>query len=122
MFQFAETQLFPKDTEHAMQNAELEENIRHRQQAIDTLEEDVKRLQSGVDQMAHELEAKGKEILNIRSEANRTLRCVSIFWVFLCLKNMKISLLEMPEFKRQHLISTLFNVFFLYIHWPHCLF
>ena len=67
-----------------MQNAELEENIRHRQQAIDTLEEDVKRLQSGVDQMAHELEAKGKEILNIRSEANRTLRCVSIFWVFLC--------------------------------------
>ena len=90
-----------------MQNAELEENIRHRQQAIDTLEEDVKRLQSGVDQMAHELEAKGKEILNIRSEANRTLRCVSIFWVFLCLTSMKISLLEMPEFKRQNLISTL---------------
>ena len=57
-----------------MQNAELEENIRHRQKAIDTLEEDVKKLQSGVDQMACELEAKGKEILNVRSEANRTLR------------------------------------------------
>ena len=38
------------------------------------------------------------------------------------LTNVKISLLEMPEFKRQHLISTLINVFFLYIHWPHYLF
>lgn len=59
-----------------MKNAELEEDIRHRQEAIATLEEDVKRLQEGVNQMAHELEAKGKEILNIRSEANRTLRFV----------------------------------------------
>ena len=87
MLYFTEQQ----DTEYAMQNAELEENIRHRQQAIDTLEEDVKKVQSGVDQMAHELEAKGKEILNIRSEANRTLRCVLLFCMCVCLINMRIS-------------------------------
>ena len=57
-----------------MKNSELEEEIRLRQAAIATLEEDVKRLQDGINQMAHELEVKGKEILNVRSEANRTLR------------------------------------------------
>ena len=60
-----------------MKNSELEEDIRHRQAAIATLEEDVKRLQDGINQMAHELEVKGKEILNVRSEANRTLRFVN---------------------------------------------
>ena len=62
-----------------MKNSDLEEDIRHRQAAIARLEDDVKRLQDGINQMAHELEAKGKEILNIRSEANRTLRYFTVY-------------------------------------------
>ncbi len=61
-----------------MRSSELEEEIRHRQSAITRLEEEIARLQSGIDSMSHELEAKGKEVLNIRSEANRTLRYVYV--------------------------------------------
>ena len=57
-----------------MKLAELEEEMRHRQATILRLEEEVSELQRGVNDMSRELEAKGKEILSIRSEANKTLK------------------------------------------------
>ncbi len=38
------------------------------------MEEECKKLQEGIEKMSNELEVKGKEVLNIRSQANQTLR------------------------------------------------
>ncbi|CAH1783825.1 unnamed protein product [Owenia fusiformis] len=63
-----------KESEHQMKSEELQQEIRHRERHITSLEGDVNSLQIGLDKMSHELDAKGKEILQIRSEANHQLR------------------------------------------------
>ena len=57
-----------------MKVSDLEEEIRHRQAAIAMLEDELKQLQTGISDMGHELDSKGKEILKIRSEANNAVR------------------------------------------------
>ena len=57
-----------------MKMTELQDDVRYREQTIKTLEEEMKSLQAGVSNMTHELEAKGKEVLKIRSEANKQIK------------------------------------------------
>jgi hypothetical protein len=57
-----------------MKSSELEERIHHKETSIRTLEGEIQKLQKGVHDMARELEAKGKEVLIIRSEANSATR------------------------------------------------
>ena len=59
-----------------MRISEMEEEIRHREGTIRNLEEQIDSLQSGIDDMSKELELKGKEILQIRSEANQAAKYV----------------------------------------------
>ncbi|ELU13817.1 hypothetical protein CAPTEDRAFT_107275 [Capitella teleta] len=63
-----------KDGDHAMVTSELEECVRHRDQTISHLETELQNLQKGIDEMSRELEAKGKDVLRIRSEANAAAR------------------------------------------------
>ena len=63
-----------QEAEFQMKVSELEEDIRFREQTIRTLEEEMKALQSGVTNMAQELEAKGKEVLRVRSDARKAMK------------------------------------------------
>lgn len=63
-----------QEKEHEMKYSELEEDMRHRDISIRTLNDEIRDLKSGVAQMSSELEAKGKEVLRIRSEANQKLK------------------------------------------------
>ena len=57
-----------------MKVSELEDEIRHRQGTILHLEDEIRKLQQGLDDLATQMEDKNKEITNIRSEANQALR------------------------------------------------
>ena len=48
--------------------------MQQRNEAIQELDGEIEKLQSGINELSHELEAKGKEILKIRSESNMALR------------------------------------------------
>jgi cell fate (sporulation/competence/biofilm development) regulator YlbF (YheA/YmcA/DUF963 family) len=65
---------FCKDGEHAMAVSDLEEKVQYRDRLIQDLKSERNKLQVGLSDMAKEIEAKVKEILHIRSEANRTLK------------------------------------------------
>ena len=54
--------------------SEVEDEIRRRDTSIQEMEEDVIRLQTGVNDLSRELEAKGKEILSNRSDFNLRLK------------------------------------------------
>ena len=57
-----------------MKMGELQDDIRFREHTIKALEEEKQKIQSGINDMIQELEAKGKEVLKVRSEANRQMK------------------------------------------------
>ncbi|KAK2175048.1 hypothetical protein NP493_756g02026 [Ridgeia piscesae] len=63
-----------KDVEYGIKLSELEEEIHHREIAVQSMDIEIVRLQKGITEMSHELDAKGKEILKVRSEANIAVR------------------------------------------------
>ena len=60
-----------------MKLSEMEEEIRHRETAVQSMDAEIRRLQTGISEMSHELDAKGREILKVRSEAHIAVRLVT---------------------------------------------
>jgi chromosome segregation ATPase len=63
-----------KESEHSIRVSDLEEKVAYRDKLITELKGERSHLQRGLDEMSKELEAKVKEILHVRSEANHALR------------------------------------------------
>ncbi|XP_074643406.1 protein FAM184A-like [Tubulanus polymorphus] len=63
-----------KETQYSLQVDELQDDIRHREKHISTLETELNKLQLDIDELAKELDHKGKEILKVRSDANQQIR------------------------------------------------
>ena len=66
--------VYDQEGDFSMRLAELEEEVRHREMSVRNFEEEVRNLKLGISDMSKELDAKGKEILRIRSEANQAAR------------------------------------------------
>lgn len=66
--------------EHDLEQAseEFGEKITLRDRNIKSLESDLRKLEEGIQKLNLEIEEKGKEILKVRSDANRKLRFVTV--------------------------------------------
>jgi archaellum component FlaC len=65
-----------QETKYDLQVQDLQAEIRHRDRHIKNLEEELLKLQAAIDDLAKEVESKGKEILRVRSDANQQIRWV----------------------------------------------
>ena len=63
-----------QDGEHAIKISDLEEQSSRQARLAKTLKSERTELQNGLNDMSKELEVKVKEILQVRSEANQTLK------------------------------------------------
>ncbi|XP_064630713.1 protein FAM184A-like [Lineus longissimus] len=63
-----------KETQYDLQVQELQEDIRHRDRHIKNLEDEIAKLQAAIEDLAKEVDSKGKEILRVRSDANQQIR------------------------------------------------
>jgi len=63
-----------QDGEHAAKLSELKQQAAHQAELIKMLKTEQSQLQNGLNDMSKELEIKVKEVLQVRSEANQTLR------------------------------------------------
>jgi len=63
-----------QDGEHALKISELEEQATKQGKLVKSLKAERTRFQNGLNEMSKELEVKVKEILQVRSEANQTLK------------------------------------------------
>ena len=63
-----------QDGEHATKISELEDQAKGQARLMKSLQTEQTELKSGLNDMSKELEVKVKEILQVRSEANQTLK------------------------------------------------
>lgn len=63
-----------KDKDHSMKVEDLQSEIGHRERHINNLKEEIHGLKENIEKLIRELEAKGKEILKVRSDANLQIK------------------------------------------------
>lgn len=71
-----------KDAEYAIKISELETDANSKLSLIGELEQEVTKLQSGVTELSKELEAKGQEVLRVRSEMIKSSKLILKFYFF----------------------------------------